>query len=81
MACIKDVEVLIRERFSPYDVKLIKLGLLLGNLAEPDYILDWLRSDRIEALGGERPIDLMKTKEGLDKVLDVLSTLCEGGDF
>jgi uncharacterized protein (DUF2384 family) len=54
------------------DVILLKIGMLLqDDLDDPDEMLRWLTSPN-KCFRGERPIDLMKTNEGLSEICAAL---------
>jgi hypothetical protein len=44
----------------------------------PDYVMSWLRTGGIEALGGERPIDLI-ARGDIESVARVASSLEDPG--
>jgi hypothetical protein len=55
-----------------------ELTIRLGRVMEPDYVMSWLRTGGIEALGGERPIDLI-ARGDIESVARVASSLEDPG--
>jgi hypothetical protein len=54
------------------------LALRLGRVMRPDYVTTWLLAPGIEALGGERPIDLI-ARGDMPRVEQLVSELEDPG--
>jgi hypothetical protein len=55
-----------------------ELTIRLGRVMRPDYVMSWLLTGGIEALGGERPIDLI-ARGDIESVARVASSLEDPG--